>query len=67
MKITSRAYKDGDYEKYIQSLTKENMQQLFIENFGGWSDELSQNKFFKVCQSGGISMVIIELFFHTFQ
>lgn len=58
MKIQSRSYVKGDYELFIRSLTKDNMEQLFIENFGGWSDEVSSNKFFDVVKKG-----FVELFF----
>ena len=29
-------YKDNDYEKYIEPLIKNNMETLFIQNFGGF-------------------------------
>ena len=60
MKLESRNYQEGDYEKYIQSLTKENMQKLFLENFGGWSDEVSKKKFFKVLDTGFVRLFFLE-------
>jgi ribosomal protein S18 acetylase RimI-like enzyme len=48
-------------KKYLDSilnLCKENMQELFIDNFGGWSDNTSKNKFLKTITNGKI-----ELFF----
>lgn len=58
MELISRSYKEGDYESYIQKPTKENMEQHFIENFGGWSDEVSKKKFLEVIETG-----YSELFF----
>jgi GNAT superfamily N-acetyltransferase len=59
-KLEIRDYTEGDYEKYIQSLTKENMQKLFLDNFGGWSDEVSKNKFFKVLADGYVKLFFLE-------
>ena len=47
MTLEPKPYQEGDFEKYIQLVTKENMQQLFIDNFGGFSDETSKKKFFE--------------------
>ena len=47
-----RNFEEGDYETYIQELTKNNMKQLFLDNFGGWSDEVSAKKFFEVEKTG---------------
>jgi RimJ/RimL family protein N-acetyltransferase len=58
MSLELRNYIEGDYEKHIKSLTKENMRYLFIDNFGGWSDEVSEKKFFEVLNNG-----FVELFF----
>jgi len=58
MELKSRSYLKGDYEKHIQKLTKDNMQELFIDNFGGWSDSVSEKRFFNVVDNG-----FIELFF----
>lgn len=58
MELKSRSYLKGDYEKFIKKLTKDNMQKLFIENFGGWSDAVSEKRFFNVVENG-----FIELFF----
>jgi len=60
MKLESRNYQEGNYEQYIQSLTKNNMQKLFLENFGGWSDEVSKNKFFKVLDTGFVQLFFLE-------
>ena len=58
MQLENKNYIDGDYEKHIKPLTKNNMQQLFIDNFGGWSDEVSEKKFYDVVKNG-----FVELFF----
>lgn len=58
MQLISRNYIEGDYERYIQPLTKDNMKELFEHNFGGWSDDVSKNKFFDV-----VSLGFVELFF----
>lgn len=58
MKLKSRSYVKGDYEKFIKKLTKDNMQKLFVDNFGGWSDVVSKKRFFNVVNNG-----FIELFF----
>ena len=55
-----RDYKDGDYEKYIQSLTKENMQKLFLNNFGGWSDEVSKKRFFEALSNGYVKLFFLK-------
>jgi len=60
MKLRNRNYLQDDYEKYIQPLVKENMQQLFIENFGGWSDAVSKNKFFETLKIGSIQLFFKE-------
>lgn len=60
MQLTIKEYVNGDYEKYIQSLTKENMCELFIDNFGGWSDEVSKNKFFEILKNGFIKLFFLQ-------
>lgn len=60
MQLTSRDYSEGDYEKYIQKLTKDNMEKLFIQNFGGWSDEVSRNKFFDVLKKGTVKLFFLD-------
>lgn len=56
--LNSRAYVEGDYEKYIKELTKENMKKYFVEHFGGWNAKVSEKKFYEVINSG-----FVELFF----
>ena len=58
--LEMREFFEGDYEKYIKSLTKENMQKLFLENFGGWSDLVSQEKFFKVLAEGYVKLFFLK-------
>lgn len=58
MTLTSRPFQEGDYEKYIQKLTKDNMKEHFVKNFGGWSDSVSKDKLFKVLREG-----VVKLFF----
>ncbi len=58
MKVTQRNYIEEDYDNYIKVLIKENMEQLFIDNFGGWSDEVCKKKFFNIVKQG-----FVELFF----
>ena len=60
MQPVSRDYIDGDYEKYIQSITKENMQQYFLDNFGGWSDEVSKKRFFDVVRTGYVRLFFLQ-------
>ena len=58
--LTIKDYTEGYYQKYIQTLTKENMEQLFIANFGGWSDEISKQKFFDIVKLGFIQLFFIK-------
>jgi len=58
MKLTSRNFQEGDYEKYLQKLTRNNMRDHFVKNFGGWSDTVSKNKLLKVVKEG-----VVKLFF----
>ena len=60
MTLTSREYTDGDYDKYIKSLVKTNMQDLFKANFGGWSDPISKKRFFKALTDGFIQLFFLE-------
>lgn len=60
MELIAKDYVKGDYEKYIKSLTKTNMCQLFKKNFGGWSDETSEKKFFEVLKNGFVKLFFIE-------
>ena len=53
-------YKDGDYDKYIKDLTKENMEQHFITNFGGWSDLVSEKKFMILADNGFIKLIFLK-------
>ena len=55
-----RDHYEGDYDKYIKEITKENMKKYFMENFGGWSDELSRNKFYKVVANGYVKLFFIK-------
>ena len=55
-----REYVKGDYEKYICFLTKENMSELFISNFGGWSDDVSKKKFFDVLSKGHVELFFLK-------
>jgi hypothetical protein len=58
--LDSKDFIEGDYEKYIQPLTKANMSQLFIQNFGGWSKETSKRKFFNVLKNGLVKLFFLE-------
>ena len=58
MKLTSRKYLQGYYETHIQSLVKENMKQLFIDNFGGFSDEVSKKKLFNIIEKGYVQLFV---------
>lgn len=60
MQLIPKDYSEGDYEKYVQKLTKDNMQNLFEENFGGWSDEVSEKKFFEVLKNGNVKLFFLE-------
>lgn len=60
MKLKPRNFLEGDYEKYIQNLTKNHMKQLFIDNFGGWSNKVSKDKFFKVLKNGFVKLFFLE-------
>ena len=60
MQLTSKIYNKKDYEKYIKTLTKENMQKLFLENFGGWSDSVSEKKFFEVLNDGFVRLFFLN-------
>lgn len=63
MALTSRNYVYGDYEEYIQGLTRDNMRPLFVKNFGGWSNAVSKKKFFDVLSSGFVRLFFLnELF-----
>ena len=55
-----RDFIGGDYEKYIKEMTKIHMKKYFMENFGGWSDELSRDKFFKVLANGYVKLFFIK-------
>lgn len=57
--IHSRSFQEGDYEKYIQKLTRTNMRDHFIKHFGGWSDSVSKHKLLKTVDIG-----VVELFFN---
>lgn len=63
MQLNHRDYQESDYIEYIQNLTKQNMEQLFIDNFGGWSDEVSKNKFFDVLKNGIVQLFFLEKVF----
>lgn len=39
-------------EKEILELLKENMKELFLENFGGWNDETSKKQFEDISSEG---------------
>lgn len=58
MTFTSRPFQEDDYESHIESLIEENMKQLFISNFGGWSKEVSERKFLDIAEFG-----FVEVFF----
>lgn len=57
--LFSRDFKEGDYDEYIQKLTRDNMRDHFIKNFGGWSEQVSKNKILKVAKEG-----VVRLFFN---
>ncbi|MFP4523367.1 MAG: GNAT family N-acetyltransferase [Candidatus Nanoarchaeia archaeon] len=57
--IHSRSFQEGDYEEYIQKLTRDSMKDFFVKHFGGWSDKVSKQKLFKVLKEG-----VVELFFN---
>ena len=49
MDLNIKEYTEGDYEKFIFPLEKENMEAYFDKHInGGWSDEESEKYFFKV-------------------
>jgi GNAT superfamily N-acetyltransferase len=58
--MQSRKFIKEDHEKYLKKLTKENMQQLFLENFGGWSDEVSEKKLLEVAKTGTVQLFFEE-------
>jgi ribosomal protein S18 acetylase RimI-like enzyme len=60
MQIQSRPYILGDYENYLQAITKKNMQALFIDNFGGWSDEVSKRKLLTVAKTGKVELFFVK-------
>jgi len=60
MGLSSRDFVDGDYQRYIRPLTKENMEKLFIDNFGGWSDLVSEQKFFNIVKEGFVRLFFLE-------
>lgn len=60
MKLESRNFIEEDYNKFIQPITKENMQDLFIKNFGGWSDDVSKKKFFEIVKNGFVKLFFLE-------
>lgn len=60
MRLDSREFIEGDYEKFICSITKDHMKDLFIKNFGGWSDEVSRNKFFEILESGFVRLFFLN-------
>lgn len=62
MKLITREYQEGDYEKYIRTLTKDNMQDLFKKNFGGWSNQVSDKKFKNIIkdETGHVDLFFIE-------
>lgn len=60
MKLTPKNYESDDYNKYIKELHKDNMQKLFIDNFGGWSDEVSKNRFFDVVKNGFVQLFFLK-------
>jgi GNAT superfamily N-acetyltransferase len=60
LKLEIRDYCQDDYEKYIKNLTKKNMKKYFMDNFGGWSDEVSRDRFFKVVVNGYVKLFFIK-------
>ncbi len=60
MQLNSRDYIKGDYESHIKFLTKQNMEQLFIDNFGGWSDSVSEKKFFNSLDNGFVRLFFLK-------
>jgi len=46
-----RSYKELDFIS-IKSISKENMEELFIKNFGGWSDSVSSEQLKKILEEG---------------
>ena len=57
MVIFIRNFVDGDYEKYIKSLTEDNMKYFFETNFGGWSSDVSKKQFFKILNNGFVRLL----------
>ena len=62
MKLESKKYQEGDYEKHIRTLTKTNMQELFKKNFGGWSNQISDKKFKNIIndETGHVELFFID-------
>lgn len=60
MKLIAKNYEEGNYETFIQQLTKTHMQQYFIDNFGGWSDEVSEKRFFKILKNGFVKLFFLK-------
>ena len=60
VKLEMRDFIGGDYEKYIKEITKMHMKKYFMDNFGGWSDELCRDKFFKVVANGYVKLFFIK-------
>jgi len=53
LKITSRKYFEGDYEKFIYPLEKENMKRYWDKHMGdNWSDEDNRKKFNEIVEHG---------------
>lgn len=60
MTLTLKEYLEGEYEKHILPLTKSHMQQFFIDNFGGWSDEVCEKRFFKTLKDAFVKLFYLE-------
>ena len=58
--LNSRAYIEGDYEKYVKDLTRENMEKYFVEHFGGWNKKVSEKKFYEVINSGFVQLFFLD-------
>jgi GNAT superfamily N-acetyltransferase len=60
MDLTNRSFQEGDYETFVQALTKSHMQQYFVEFFGGWSDDVSKKRFFKCVEQGSVQLFFLN-------
>lgn len=53
MEITSKKYSEGDYEKFVYLLEKENMKKYWNKHLGdNWSDKENRKKFQEILENG---------------